>query len=151
MGNGHRTFWVWYFESFQIWDFITIWDCNYNFDKRSVVTVGNFQFVNLSWFQKLISGCKRVFTGDDRYNDPENKRYLEFLYPIAFDISRQTNVHTLKFKLRSCYRRLTLQCTTCHTLKQVKQNATNNPAPFFKSAFNALSDGVLRLVHCVAP
>ena len=29
--------------------------------------------------------------------------------------------------------------TACHTLKQVKQNATNNLAPFFKSAFNALS------------
>ena len=41
--------------------------------------------------------------------------------------------------------------TTCHTLKQVKQNATNNLAPFFKSAFNALSDGVLRFAHCVAP
>ena len=33
--------------------------------------------------------------------------------------------------------------TTCHTLKQVKQNATNNLAPLFKSAFNDLSDGVL--------
>ena len=41
--------------------------------------------------------------------------------------------------------------TTCHTLKQVKQNATNNLAPFFRSAFNALSDGVLRFAHCVAP
>ena len=41
-------------------------------------------------------------------------------------------------------------CTTCHTLKQVKQNATNNLALFFKSAFNALSDGVLRFAHCVA-
>ena len=41
--------------------------------------------------------------------------------------------------------------TTCHTLKQVKQNATNNLAPFFKAAFNALSDGVLRFAHCVAP
>ena len=40
--------------------------------------------------------------------------------------------------------------TTFHTLKQVKQNATNNLAPFFKSAFNALSDGVLRFAHCVA-
>ena len=41
--------------------------------------------------------------------------------------------------------------TTCHTLKQVKQNATNNLAPFFRSASNALSDGVLRFAHCVAP
>ena len=41
--------------------------------------------------------------------------------------------------------------TTCHTLKQVKQNATNNPAPFFRSTFNALSDGVLRFAHCVTP
>ena len=41
--------------------------------------------------------------------------------------------------------------TTCHTIKQVKQNATNNLAPFFRSAFNALSDGVLRFAHCVAP
>ena len=44
-----------------------------------------------------------------------------------------------------------LSCTTCHTLKQVKQNATNNLAPFFRSAFNALSDGVLQFAHCVAP
>ena len=40
--------------------------------------------------------------------------------------------------------------TTCHTLKQVKQNATNNLAPFFKSAFNALSVGVLCFAHSVA-
>ena len=48
--------------------------CNCNFDKRTVLTVGNFQFVNFFRFQKLISGCKRVFSGDDRYNDPENNR-----------------------------------------------------------------------------
>ena len=48
-------------------------------------------------------------------------------------------------------RRRTMFYTTCHTLKQVKQNATNNLAPFFKSAFNALSDGVVRFAHCVAP
>ena len=41
--------------------------------------------------------------------------------------------------------------TACHTLKQVKQNATNNLAPFFKSAFNALSDDMLHFAHCVAP
>ena len=41
--------------------------------------------------------------------------------------------------------------TTCHTLKQVKQNATNNLALFFRSAFNALSDGEIRSAHCVAP
>ena len=41
--------------------------------------------------------------------------------------------------------------TTCNTLKQVEQNATNNLAPFFKSAFKALSDGMLRFAHCVAP
>ena len=53
---------------------------------------------------------------------------------------------TLKIPL-SC----TLYNTTCHTLKQVKQNATNNLTLFFRSAFNALSDGVLRFAHCVAP
>ena len=41
--------------------------------------------------------------------------------------------------------------TTCHTLKQVKENATNNLALCFKSAFNTFSDGVLRFAHCVAP
>ena len=40
---------------------------------------------------------------------------------------------------------------TCDTLKRVKQNATNNLAPFFKLSFNALSDGVLHFAHCVAP
>ena len=40
--------------------------------------------------------------------------------------------------------------TTCHTLKQVKQNATNNLALFFRSAFDALSYGVLCFAHCVA-
>ena len=39
--------------------------------------------------------------------------------------------------------------TTCHTLKQVKQNATNNLAALLRSALNALSDGVLRFAHCV--
>ena len=41
--------------------------------------------------------------------------------------------------------------TTCHTLKQVKENATNNLAPLFKTALNALSDGVVHFPHCVAP
>ena len=40
--------------------------------------------------------------------------------------------------------------TTCHTLKQVKQNATNNLAPFFRSDLNALSNGVICFAHCVA-
>ena len=40
--------------------------------------------------------------------------------------------------------------TTCHTLKQVKQNVTNSLALFFRSGFNALSDGLLRFAHCVA-
>ena len=38
------------------------------------------------------------------------------------------------------------QVTTCHTLKQVKLNATNNLAPFFRS-----SDSVPRFASCVAP
>ena len=37
--------------------------------------------------------------------------------------------------------------TTCHTQKQVKQNATNNLIQCFISAFNALSDGVLRIAE----
>ena len=41
--------------------------------------------------------------------------------------------------------------TTCHTLKQVKQNATSNLALFLRSAFNAFADDVLRFAHCVAP
>ena len=41
--------------------------------------------------------------------------------------------------------------TSCHTFKQVKQNATYNLAPFFRSALNALSDGMLPFAHCVAP
>ena len=41
--------------------------------------------------------------------------------------------------------------TTCHTPKQLKLNATNNMIQFFRLAFNALSDGVLRFAHCVAP
>ena len=40
---------------------------------------------------------------------------------------------------------------TCHTLKRDKKNVSNNLASFFKSAFNALSDGVVRFAHCVAP
>ena len=40
---------------------------------------------------------------------------------------------------------------SCHTLKQVKQNATNNLALFFKSALKALSDGLLRFAQGVAP
>ena len=44
-----------------------------------------------------------------------------------------------------------LSLTTCHTIKLIKPNATNNLSPFFKSAFNALSDGVVRFAHCVAP
>ena len=44
-----------------------------------------------------------------------------------------------------------MAATTCHTLKQVQKNATNNLAPFFKSAFNTFSDGVLRFAHYVAP
>ena len=43
-----------------------------------------------------------------------------------------------------------IQSTTCHTLKQVKQNATNNLALFFRSGFNALSDGLLGFAQCVA-
>ena len=39
---------------------------------------------------------------------------------------------------------------SCHTLKQVKQNATNNMALFFRSGFNALSGGLLCFTHCVA-
>ena len=45
----------------------------------------------------------------------------------------------------------TIKITTCHTPKQVKQNATNNLAPFFNLPFNALSNGVVRFAHCVAP
>ena len=41
--------------------------------------------------------------------------------------------------------------TTCHTLKQVKHNVTNNAALIFRSAFDNLSDGVLRFAHHVAP
>ena len=36
--------------------------------------------------------------------------------------------------------------TSCHTLKQVEQNPTNNLAPFFKSVFNALVCSVLLTV-----
>ena len=42
------------------------------------------------------------------------------------------------------------EITTCHTLKQVEQNATNNLALFFRSGFNAPSDDLLRFAHCVA-
>ena len=39
----------------------------------------------------------------------------------------------------------------CHTQNQVKQNVTDNLAPFFRSVCNALSDGVLGFAHFVAP
>ena len=39
-----------------------------------------------------------------------------------------------------------IHVTTCHTLKQVKQNATNNLTPVFSSVLNALSDSVLRFL-----
>ena len=40
---------------------------------------------------------------------------------------------------------------SCHTIKLIKQNATNNLSPFFKLAFNALSDGVFRFAYGVGP
>ena len=44
-----------------------------------------------------------------------------------------------------------IHATTCHTLKQVIQNAKNNLARFLMPAFNAFLDGVLRFAHSVAP
>ena len=40
--------------------------------------------------------------------------------------------------------------TTCHRLKQVKQNSTNNLTLFFSTVFNALPGGVLHFAGCVA-
>ena len=40
--------------------------------------------------------------------------------------------------------------TTCHTLKEVKQNAINNLTPFFGSVYSALLDGMLHFAPCVA-
>ena len=46
-----------------------------------------------------------------------------------------------------------MRCTTCHTLKQVRQNATNNLAPFFKSAlmpFQMVWSVLLTVLHLKA-
>ena len=43
-----------------------------------------------------------------------------------------------------------LPATTCHTLKKVKQSATNNLTPIFSSVSITLSDGVLHFARCVA-
>ena len=43
-----------------------------------------------------------------------------------------------------------MKVTTCHTLKQVKRNSTNNQAPLSSSIFNALLGGMLLFAHCIA-